>query len=149
MENAMSSPRLSIVHCTTERHRCKERDLSVHILDVFRNGRYVPPRVDSVQGVGIPLHHEPPFRSIHRAIQSGGNNERRGAPTLNFQKISVRTNRNEDAKKPASRRAEKRIRKHAEVIGWSRCPDSDWRPAHYECAALPTELHRRKKWRSH
>ena len=26
---------------------------------------------------------------------------------------------------------------------WCRWPESNWRPSHYECAALPTELHRR------
>src|SRR3990167_7991275 len=26
---------------------------------------------------------------------------------------------------------------------WCRRPESNWRPSHYKCAALPTELHRR------
>ena len=28
--------------------------------------------------------------------------------------------------------------------GWCRWPESNWRPSHYECAALPTELQRLK-----
>ena len=27
---------------------------------------------------------------------------------------------------------------------WCRWPESNWRPSHYECAALPTELQRRR-----
>ena len=31
------------------------------------------------------------------------------------------------------------------TIGWCRWPESNWRPSHYECAALPTELQRKRK----
>jgi hypothetical protein len=27
---------------------------------------------------------------------------------------------------------------------WCRWPESNWRPSHYECAALPTELQRQR-----
>ncbi len=36
---------------------------------------------------------------------------------------------------------------HSAGWNWCRCPDSNWGPSHYECAALPTELQRRDSGR--
>ncbi len=63
-------------------------------------------------------------------------------PLKNFLRIGWLNWASETTARDFYAKNEKATISRERLVCWCRWPESNWRPSHYECAALPTELHR-------